>query len=251
VTLAAIDPRGPLLFARYAFRPNLLGYCGGDDHRGLLDYTRSGTADPGLLQLERQFDGAYPYLQLIARANGIGDPFDVRVVEAYWIGNELLDRIDLGLLYEGIEKRFRSRVALREWKWLAGKVPAGARPHHSFHVLEIYPRTGLTRTGTLERPFETMEQCRIRWGQVVRVGGDTLEVSVQPLVLADGRLALAPPQRETVTRRVEGDGFVEGARPGDWVSVHWGWACQQLTEAQRARLEAYTQRHIELCNETL
>ncbi len=29
---------GPQLFARYAFMPNRLTYCGGDDNRTLFDY---------------------------------------------------------------------------------------------------------------------------------------------------------------------------------------------------------------------
>ena len=44
----------------------------------------------------RQFDGAWAYLESIARAAGIADPLDERVVEAYWIGNDLLDRVDPG-----------------------------------------------------------------------------------------------------------------------------------------------------------
>jgi hypothetical protein len=71
---------GPLLFARYAFRPNELGYCGGEDERALFQYTVEQTVDGGLVQLERQFEGAYPYLQLIARANAIADPWTL----AWW-----------------------------------------------------------------------------------------------------------------------------------------------------------------------
>ena len=60
---------GPLLFARYAFKPNALGYCGGSDNLALFQYTTESVIDRGLLELEQRFEGAYPYLQLIARAN--------------------------------------------------------------------------------------------------------------------------------------------------------------------------------------
>ena len=43
--------------------------------------------DRGLRDLAAGFEGAYPYLELIAAANGIEDPLDTRVVDAYWIGN--------------------------------------------------------------------------------------------------------------------------------------------------------------------
>lgn len=242
---------GPQLFLRYAFRPNVLGYCGGDDNRALFEYGIEGHVDRGLIELESQFEGAYPYLQLIARANRIGDPFDRRVVEAYWIGNELLERADLGALQRSVEERFKGRTRPSEWRWLAGKAPAGARPHHSFHVFEIYPRVGLMRSGAADHVLETMEQCRIRWGRVLTANAADMTVEVQPLVMQSGKLALGEARPETVLRSIDGRGFVESATLGDWVSVHWGWACDVLTEQQRGRLERYTLHHIRLCNETL
>ena len=50
---------------------------------------------PGLELLARQFAGAWPYLEFIAGVSGIKDPLDRRVVEAYWLGNDLLERIDM------------------------------------------------------------------------------------------------------------------------------------------------------------
>jgi hypothetical protein len=241
---------GPQLFLRYAFRPNLLGYCGGEDSRALFEYGLDGRVDGGLLELERQFEGAYPYLQLIARANAIADPLDRRVVEAYWIGSPLLDRVDMGALYRSLEERFKDRSA-KGWPALAAKAPDGARPHHSFHVLEVYPRIGLMRSGAAGQVLQTMEQCRIRWARVVTVDGSGLVVEVQPLELREGKLALGASRRETVLRRVDGGGFVDAASAGDWVSVHWGWACDVLTPAQRDRLARYTRHHLALCNRTL
>jgi len=86
---------GAIIFARYAFMPNKLGYCGSDDNRTLFDYCAARHTDPGLVFLLQKFEAAYPYLKLIAGSNNIADPFDARVVEAYWLGNELLDRVDL------------------------------------------------------------------------------------------------------------------------------------------------------------
>ncbi|TET95492.1 MAG: hypothetical protein E3J29_06795, partial [Dehalococcoidia bacterium] len=123
---------GPQLFLRYAFKPNSLGYCGGDDNRALLEYGLDGRVDRGLVELECQFDGALPYLQLIGRANGIADPLDSRVVEAYWIGNRLLDRVDMGSLFRSLEERLRGRDRAKEWCGLVSRVPAGAPPPHSF-----------------------------------------------------------------------------------------------------------------------
>lgn len=68
-----------------------------------------------MLELERQFEGADPYLELIARANRIADPLDRSVVEAYWIGNPLLDRVDMGALHRSLEERFRDRSGAKGW----------------------------------------------------------------------------------------------------------------------------------------
>ena len=72
---------GRELFGRYAYPPNELGYCGPTD----------GAAGSGLASHAREFDGAWPYLQLIAAANPREDPLAADVVTAYWVGNGLLE----------------------------------------------------------------------------------------------------------------------------------------------------------------
>src|SRR4051794_22945599 len=102
----AAAPRQPLAgtlrFIRYAFMPNRLRYCGSDDNSTLFGYGIEGVVDGGQTPLQPRFTGALPYLQLIARANGIADPFDARVVEAYWLGNELLDGVEVRQLYDSL-----------------------------------------------------------------------------------------------------------------------------------------------------
>ncbi len=242
---------GPLLFARYAFKPNALGYCGGSDNLALFQYTTESTVDRGLLELEQQFEGAYPYLQLIARANQIADPLDARVVEAYWIGNELLDRVDMGLLFQSITQRFEAKMPPKEWHWLKSKIPAGARPHHSFHVFEVYPRAGFMKSGAVDHLFETMEQCRIRWGQVEDVLPRDLVVTTSALEWKNGKIVLGIPKQERIQRAIDGRGFVDDASPGDWVSIHWGWACDRLDTRQVANLRRYTEWQLQLLNTTV
>src|SRR5215210_5348134 len=106
VLLPAPSLAGQLRFVHYAFMPNRLQYCGGDDNRTLLDYGTAHFVDGGLTTLLRRFTGALPYLQLIARVNHIADPFDSRVVEAYWIGNALLEQVEVRQLYDSLVERF-------------------------------------------------------------------------------------------------------------------------------------------------
>lgn len=233
-------------FIRYAFMPNRLRYCGGDDNRTLFEYGIEQVTDGGLPPLLRKFTGAFPYLQLISRANGILDPFDERVVEAYWIGNELLAGVEVRQLHDALTERFGKQLQGRTRDWVLGKAPAGARPHHNFHVFDIH-----SRVGELEHSLQTMDQCRVSWGKVTRVEGTELVVERQALILADGKLALGPPASERVVRQVEGRGFADTAQPGDWVALHWSWVCEVLTPKQQANLARFTADHLRLANQTI
>jgi hypothetical protein len=245
IAFSAPPLAGTLRFIRYAFMPNRLRYCGGDDNRTLFEYGLAGVSDAGLTPLLRRFTGALPYLRLIARANGVPEPFDARVVEAYWLGNELLEGVEVRRLYDTLLERFGKQLQGRTRELVLGKAPAGARPHHSFHVLDVH-----SRVGELDNSLETLDDCRVSWGRVLRVEGAELVVERPPLILRDGKLVLDDPRQERVLRQVDGRGFADDAGPGDWVSLHWGWVCEALTERQRANLERYTIHHLAIANQT-
>jgi len=246
-----VPTSGPLLFARYAFGPNRLGYCGPDAAEELLGEASGGGDDRGLRQLARSFEGAWPYLELIARANGLPDPLDPRVVDAYWLGSPLLERVGPNRFGASLAARFQPRLRPEGWRWLARKPAGGAVPVHAFHVLDVFPRVGLLRSGSIDRALEVMDSCRIRWGRVLERDGDWLVVNVVPLVLADGRLGLGPGRPERVQAWRDGAGFVNGVEVGDAISVHWSWACDRLDASQLRRLVDWTNREIEIANQTI
>jgi hypothetical protein len=244
----SVAAHGPLLFAQYAYAPNSLGYCGPHDSRALLEYGASGAVDGGLVQLARGFEGAWPYLELIARATGLRDPLDVRVVEAYWLGNDLLDQIDFRVFGASLMERFRRRAG-RTWGYLAEAIPLGAAPNHSFHVFGVYPWVGLLRGERAELPLTVLDRCRIRWGEVVDVRGDEVAVLSRPLVFEGWRLKLGEPRVETAKRSIGGVGFVDELRPGDTVSLHWHWVCDRLSRRQLANLRRQTLRQLHVAND--
>jgi hypothetical protein len=262
-------PSGPVLFARYAFGPNRLGLCGPEDWRSLLELgaaagaqdgggTGSGSAawqaleiDRGLRDLAAGFEGAYPYLELIAAANGIDDPMDRRVVDAYWIGNALSDAVDPVIMTRSIDERFRRVLPAGTWKWLAGKPAAGARPTHAFHVLDVFPMVGTQRSGPASDAVGLIDSCRIRWGRVREIRGESLVVNAVPLAQVDGRLELVSPKLQTVRRWLDGTGFVSEVEVGDVVSLHWDWACEVLDPDRLEALQRRTVHQLELANQTL
>jgi uncharacterized protein DUF6390 len=259
---AAPPCSGPVLFARYAFAPNRLGYCGPDAVEELLGEATSdqgevaGLARPPrddrpLRELARGFEGAWPYLELIARSNGIPDPLDRRVVEAYWLGSPLLDRVTPDDLAASLRIRFRPRLRPDGWRWLAEKPGDGAVPVHAFHVLDVFPRVGLLRSGATDRALEVMDSCRIRWGRILERDGDWLVVNAVPLAMHGGRLTLAPARPERIQAWRDGHGFVDGIGPGDVISIHWSFACDRLGPPQLANLIAWTRRELGLANATI
>ena len=132
--------------------------------------------------------------ELIARANGCSEPFSLEVMEAYWVGNGLLEAADMGDVDAGAAADVKAASGL-DWPGMAKAAP-GAKPHHSFHVFETYPWSDLLHTGRPE-PLEILDQCRIRWGLVVDVSGNDVLVESQGTDVSIKRI-------NTVTGEIQG-----------------------------------------------
>ncbi len=244
---------GILVCARYAFMPNKLEYCGPDDNYLIFDHCRNFHSDRGLAYNLQKFATLYPYLKLIAESNRIKDVFDWRVVEAYWIGNDLLKNVQAKSLYFNLleEHALKKKASKKALEHLAVKMPAGALPHHSFHVFNIPKRTGHF---DVSHSLETMDNCRISWGKVVAVKSEKngnfeiLEIEYRPLESRENMIKLGQAVRKKVKYRYRGSSFVREISVGDTVSVHWNWVCEKITEAQARQLEYYTIYHLRLAN---
>jgi Family of unknown function (DUF6390) len=238
---------GPILFARYAYPPNALGYCGPADPAALLGAASEGSDLEEVRQLASRFEGAWPYLELIARCNGIADPLDARVVEAYWIGNALLRAVPASALASSLGRRFEDRAG-RRFGQLVAAVPAGGLVQHSFHVFAVYPWLGLLRAGMDGPPLEVLDRCRIRWGRVEALFGDVVTVRSRGLTFDGSRLALGAEREERVRRGIDGVGLGDALRPGDNVSLHWDWACDRLSPPALGWLRYCTRRNLDAVN---
>jgi len=245
-----LTKRGILFHAKHAYMPNVLGYCGPEERGRILNGIEGGDAGDALVTTLKEFEAAYPFLKLIARNNG-REAFDYSVPEAYWIGNELLERVPVSDFHGFAQRELkgmgndRTRSALK-------KVKGPALPHHSFYVMSTYALAGRGNGADLSNEAsakiaELVDNCRISWGKVVRVGADELRVELRPIVLDDGRLTLSRPVVRQVKYNPEVKPFGE-VRPGDVVSVHWNYACDVLTPRQRENIQKYTNADIGLVN---
>ncbi len=238
---------GAVRFARYAYPPNHLGYCGPSDPQALLGAASSGGGLQELTALAPRFEGAWPYLRLIAAGSGIEDPLDLRVVSAYWLGSPLLGRIPPRLLLSSLDDRFEQR-ARADFAAIAGAALAGGVAHHSFHVFAVYPWLGLLRHGMEGPPLEVLDRCRIRSGKVVAVEGDSVLVRNRVLEFLGERLVLGAERTELARWGAGGLSLVRDLRPGDTVSLHWDWVCDRLSALEERRLTAITERNLRAVN---
>ena len=224
---------GLLRCAKYAFAPNKLKYCGPDKNQEISAYLTNKASDQGLKELLDDFLGMYPYLKLISRENGISDPFDERVVEAYWLGNELLEAVSWKSFYQQVEKK----LAPKELRWFELKLASGVKPNHSFHVFNFLTRTGHR---AIPHTVETMDNCRISAGRIVAPG----KVKTDKLVCQNGKLKLTPAIKKF-------HNLVDGFKTGDLVTFHWGWVCEKINRQQAKNLEKYTNLALRLANLTI
>ncbi len=243
---------GLILFARYASPPNALGYCGPQGQAGLLQATARGEHPEGLRPLIAHFEGARPYLEAIATDNGIADPLDQRVVEAYWVGNDLLRDLPTDALVQTLQSAFSYPVV----DTLDGAIAAaagGGLAHHSFHVFAVYPWLRLLRAGERDPALGVLDRCRVRWGQVEGVTTDAVSVRTQALAFDGSSLTLGPEHTEQARSRIEGASVaphLDDLQPGATVALHWDWVCDRLSADSVRWLRDCTQRNLDAINST-
>ena len=234
---------GPTRFARYAYPPNTLGLCGPEDHQALLEYAAAGCVDGGLIDLARGFEGAWPYLELLAGAAGIDDPLADDVVEAYWVGSALSDRVTTADLGNHLDDRFRRRAG-GSWERIEDALCSGAGVCHQFHVFAVYPWVGLLRSGAHDQALHVLDRCRIRWGRVLEIDGPSAIVRSAPLCFDDDALVLGAPRDEVVQVARAQHRLDASVAAGDLVSLHWDWICERISSRQVDQLRRRTAHHL-------
>jgi hypothetical protein len=217
----ARERAGALLFSRYAYPPNDLGRSDADHAQELVACVTGEISVDALGALARGYHVAYPSLALIAHTAGILDPFDVRVVEAYWVGNGLLDSPGL-------------------------PVPP---PHHNFAVLGASPWVSMARAQGSESAVEVVDKCRVRWGRVLAIRDGVATVRSRPLVHRGSVIELGEARVELVALKFEGDGTQARVRRGDWCSLHWDWVCDRLSTRQLVQLRRITRMQLDAIND--
>jgi hypothetical protein len=237
--------QGVQLAARFSIATNRLKYCGPADaepalFRTIVDGKDVAASRNALLR----FEALEPYLTAIAGKHGL-DPLDHEVVEAYWIGNELLDgftRDDFRGILDTLSRRGLPRTMADA---LSAHLPDHPLPHHVFHV--SYVGVGNV-TGHVKTTLPNMEACRPAWARVLKVSKAGLEVEKPPLEYVRGRFRIGTPIRESVAYDPR---VLPGLTNGDHVALHWNWPAVALTEGQLANLKEYTECSLAAASDAL
>jgi len=227
----------------YSTPPNSLSFCG-PDWENIKHYQRAKIVDASVKNHLTQYQTLFSYLSYIAGENNIFDQFDLEVVKAYWIGNKLLHNLDINRFYYHLRDtlNLKKRLKRSELEQLFGKLPQGALPNHSFHVLNVPWRTGHL---PIEHTLDTLDQCRISWGKVTKVKRSELEVVSPRLEYDSVSLKLSEPKKHIVSYSTD------EIKKGDLVSFHWGVLCEKLTDIDVGNLVYYTNIAIKLANEDI
>jgi hypothetical protein len=237
---------GAELSARFALPPNSRKYCGAKKFRDVFAaYMRNKSAANlrALKSALSSFRAHYAYLKMIAKAGG-KNPFDAKVAEALWLGNGLLRKVKGKDLRKLILGDFCGKAMLsgRRARKLAGDLPAGFLPHHSFHTLYLH-----SISGVVPPTVATSDKCRVSWGRVIGVENDAVVVKTQKLV-RKGRKLLLLPRRKRWLLKCAGIVLLPHVRVGDAVASHWGVAVMKTTDNQAKRLEGATRRNVAAAN---
>lgn len=234
---------GVALCARFSIATNRLQFCGPSDAEP--DLYRAITSDESHGEAREKlsrFEALMPYLEAIGRKHRL-DPFDPRVVEAYWIGNSLLDSLDAvdfrDLLGALVQRGLPRSIADR----LAEHLPTHPLFHHAFHVSFV----GVGNvTGHVETTLANIEACRPAAGTVVGITGTTLTVEKSPWQVRNGALSEGSPATVQVTFDPR---VLPGVREGETIVLHWGWPAVRLEDRQQVALQEYSRRSMAAANE--
>jgi hypothetical protein len=221
----------------YSIPPNSLGYCGPKESQQAFKEFLAGPSPENSEKAQaclRRFYALFPYLELIARENG-RQPFDSLVIEAYWLGNSLLENIRfketqktiLGLQKHGLPKSIAEKKA--------SELPEGMKPHHSMHVLYVNFINPKVRPA-----IQNLSSCLVQWAEVKEASEKTPLAKGMELFAESGQLKL----REK-TKKIQNPFGLE-LKPKGLVSVHWNQAIEKISKTQSKNLKKATEETLSL-----
>ena len=226
---------------KYSLVTNSLGYCGKENaFLHFQDFLQNPSQEKiqKIKTLLDSFFGLRAYLDLIARANN-KNTFDFQVLEAYWLGNKLLENVSHGEIKQTILSLQKFGLPEKIAVQKADSLPFGTVPHHSLHVLHV---NFVTRK--LKPVVKNLSECIVSWAEIrgIEKKSCRLKVKAPELKILNGDFVL-----QEKNKLLENQFSLLPAN-GDFVSVHWNNAIEIIEKKQLQNLKKATMKNIELIN---
>jgi hypothetical protein len=173
------------------------------------------------------------FYQFIAHQNKISDPFNERVVRAYWLGNKFLKKIakeqikTFALLKREITHR--KLTALKLLELINGKA------HHNFETLWLIKRNQFLS----EKILGEITDCLIRPGEIIKPGKNVLFVRTYELAFKKGKKIVL---RETKIKIKQG--FLRNPRENQLITIHLSKAREKISKETFQNLLKITKEAI-------
>lgn len=233
---------GTDLAVRFSYIVNSLRYCGpAEAHKKFIHYIKNKDNREEVDKILAHFEALMPYLQAIAEKTG-KKALDYDVVEAYWIGNSLLDRFDKKDLEKIINELVKKGLPKSLSERLIKNLPEGFTPHHSFNV--FYVGVGQT-TGKVPTTLPNMNSCMISYGKVQKIGENELHVKKSFIELKNNKYFFGKEKEHKISYIKD---MLPDIKVNDTVALHWDFATAVLDEKQLANLKKYTQKTLDVMN---
>lgn len=179
----------------------------------------------------------FPYLELIARFNFL-DPFDEKVVEGYFIGNELINKVSPMATFKATETILkRKKLSEKKIKKILLDLEEKMIPYHNFYVLAILPRIE-----KISHLLSLLDLCRVIPAEVVARKKEGIEVKYYPLIAKGEKLEIGKISKKTMALPLIAKADF---KKGDIVALHWNNVCIRLDDDQKEALQKYTQYSLQ------
>jgi len=162
------------------------------------------------------------FYRLIGKMNDIDNPFNLHVVKAYWLGNNLLRTIKK----EDIS--ISSVYSLKLSDFVGGKA------HHNFSVIWSTKRAS-------NIPIEKFDECLIKPGKIIELKEKNILVETKRLFSERKKIYFKDTTQE-ISREVL-RGLISF---DDWVSIHFGTAREKISRNCAQNLIEITKEAISL-----
>lgn len=233
-----MDKRSLRLASLFAYSPNYHGYCGLESaNSGFRKCIMKGNCDDVPEEL-KNFITLYPYIVTISKVRKL-ELYDYKVIEAYWIGNDLLKDFPLSA-YEILIEEFQKQGVP---KWLTDDLskrkPKKFIPHHLFQVLHV----GVGQaSGSVPFNIKSINECMIKYGKIKSLQEGYLVVDLLKLQIIRNKYVV-----RTVSEKVTiNNALFFKPKVDSCICTHWGHIVKCLSQIEEKKLQFWTKEVLSI-----